>query len=62
MSPLKLRRAIARATGETVAEIRRRGFGLADPEQVDFDPEPYQLPPQCVDWDAVDANRLRLLP
>lgn len=62
MSPRKLRRAVARATGETMAEISRRGFGLADPEQVNFDPEPCDQPPQFVDWDAVDESRPRLLP
>ena len=42
--------AVARATGESLATIRRRGFSLADPEQVDHDPEPCALP-QTIDWD-----------
>jgi len=62
MKPARLQRAVARATGETLREIRRRGFGLADPAEVDFDPEPNDLPPQIVDWDELDAGRLALLP
>lgn len=62
MSPRKLTRAVAIATGESKAEIRRRGFGLADPDRINFDPEPCDLPPQILDWDAVDESRPRLLP
>ena len=43
--------AVACATGEDVCEISRRGFSIADPLEVDFDPEPY-YPPQIMDWDA----------
>jgi hypothetical protein len=28
-----------------------RGFSQADPESVDFDPEPSDVPPQVIDWD-----------
>ena len=49
--------AVARVTGENVCEIHRRGFSLADPLDVDFDPEPNDLPPQSVDWDALDLRR-----
>jgi hypothetical protein len=35
-----LDRAVAAATGETVREVRRRGFVLADPPFPSFDPEP----------------------
>lgn len=62
MKPADLQRAVARATGETLREIRRRGFGLADPAEVDFDLEPNDPPPQIVDWDELDAGRLALLP
>ena len=51
MTQRELHTAVARATGEDLREIRRRGFSLADPEKVDFDPEPDQLPPQIIDWD-----------
>jgi hypothetical protein len=62
MSPYRLDRAVARATGETVREIRRRGFELVDPADVDFDPEPNATAPQIVDWDALAAERIALLP
>jgi len=62
MKPARLQRAVAHATGESLREIRRRGFGPADPVEVDFDPEPNDLPPQLVDWDELETNRLALLP
>lgn len=62
MSPNRLQRAVARATGETLREIRRRGFGPADPPEVDFDPEPNDLPPQVVDWDRLAMERPALFP
>ncbi len=62
MSRTLLECAVARATGETIREIRRRGFGLADPFEIDFDPEPNELPPKTVDWDELEAGRLGLFP
>ena len=61
MTQAKLNRAVSRVTGESLGTIRRRGFSVADPLDVDFDPEPYN-PPAMVDWDVVDANRLAILP
>jgi hypothetical protein len=55
-------RAVARATGETLHEIRHRGFGLADPANVRFDPEPDQRHPRIVNWDQLDQHRLGLFP
>lgn len=52
MTPQDLDRAVATATGEDLSAIRQRGFSLADPLEVDFDPEPDVRPPQTVDWDA----------
>jgi hypothetical protein len=49
----ELDRRVARATGESLGEIRRRGFGLADAAEVHFDPEPCGPMAQYVDWDAV---------
>lgn len=57
MSPVRLERAVARATGESRREIRRRGFSVVDLWEPDFDPEPNDLPPGFVDWDALDAER-----
>ena len=61
MTQADLNREVARATGETVAEIRRLGFGLADEVDPHFDPEPADFG-QVVDWDAMDAERYALLP
>ena len=41
---------------EDIADIKQRGFSLADPLEVHFDPEPCDLPPQVVDWDEVDLQ------
>ena len=48
---------VAESTGEDLGEIQRRGFNLADPIDVEFDPEPDELSAQMVDWDAVDLCR-----
>lgn len=42
---------VASATGETHCTVHCRGFSLADPLDVDFDPEPF------LDWDEVDVER-----
>ena len=62
MTQSQLNRAVASATGESLREIRRRGFGPADPVDVDFDPEPDYVPPRTVDWDELDASRFALFP
>jgi len=49
--------AVADATGEDLRTIRRRGFSLVEPLNVNFDPEPDLLPPQFVDWDELDLSR-----
>ncbi len=54
--------AVAKATGEDLREIRHLGFSIADPDVVCFDPEPDDLPPQVVDWDALAKQRHELLP
>ena len=56
MTQNQLNRLIADATGEDIADIKQRGFSLADPLEVTFDPEPCDLPPQVVDWDEVDLQ------
>jgi len=62
MRQVSLERAVARATGESRREIRRRGFGSVDPRNVDFDPEPNDLSPQIVDWDELESARLAIFP
>ena len=56
MTQNQLNQLIADATGEDIDDIRQRGFSLADPLEVNFDPEPCDLPPQVVDWDEVDLQ------
>ena len=54
--------AVSVATGETVAEVKRLGFGLADPDVVCFDPQPEFLEDKFIDWDEVRAEREALVP
>ena len=54
MTQRQLECAVAEATGEDVAEIRRLGFSLADTLEPDFDPEPF-CEPLCIDWDDLYA-------
>ena len=51
MTQMQLEQLVAEATGEDVRAIRQRGFSVADPFEVDFDPEPDNLGPQLIDWD-----------
>lgn len=77
MTQSRLNRAVARATGESLATIERLGFSIANPEAVDFDPEPpvpgiaefsavrfepQPAMPHIVDWDEYDAQRIVLFP
>jgi hypothetical protein len=57
MTQCQLEQLVAGATGEDLHEIEDRGFNLADPEEVNFDPEPDNLPPQMIDWDEADQQR-----
>ncbi|QGJ68700.1 Hypothetical protein PBC10988_3610 [Planctomycetales bacterium 10988] len=57
MTQRELDQAIATQTGESLCEIRRLGFSIADPFDHDFDPEPDDLPPQVIDWDDVEVYR-----
>ena len=61
MTQHDLIRAVAQATGETLSTVAARRFTLADPTDVDFDPEPYKLDVEdrIVDWDRLDAERHR---
>ena len=45
MSQSDLERAVASVTGESVNLIRRRGLSLANPFNLDFDPEPNERRP-----------------
>jgi hypothetical protein len=54
--------AVARATGETIAEIRRRGFNLVDPHYASFDSGDAERSPQVVDWEELAEQRPSLFP
>lgn len=56
MTQSQLERAVAFRTGESLTEIKRLGFSLATPLDVNFDPEPNDLPPQMLDWDEYDLH------
>ena len=43
---------VARATGESLGTIRRRGFSIIDPSEVHFDTEPDDTPAMVLDWDS----------
>jgi hypothetical protein len=57
MTQNEINRAVAFATGECLCEVQRRGFSIADPVDVNFDPEPDDLPPSTIDWDEIDLHR-----
>lgn len=50
MTQVEIDKAVALATGESVDLIQDRGFGIADPCDVQFDPEPRL--PLVLDWDS----------
>ena len=54
MTQQDLDRQVARATGDTLCEIRRLGFSIADPVDVDFDPEPSDPVDKYLDWDELE--------
>jgi hypothetical protein len=60
MTQRELHRALSRATGESIGIIRRFGFSLVEPGASPLDAEATDLPPQIVDWDAVEAERVAL--
>ncbi|WP_425619157.1 hypothetical protein NA78x_002892 [Anatilimnocola sp. NA78] len=54
MTQCELDAAVSAATGEDLREIRRLGFSVVSPLDIELDAEPL---PQLVDWDAVDLMR-----
>jgi hypothetical protein len=49
-----LHRAISRATGESVATIKRIGFMIEEPGVAIDDPHDPALGPHVLDWDAFE--------
>lgn len=56
MNQAELNRALARATNESVATIRRLGFLLVEPPNIQ-DATDANEGPHVVDWDEVQAER-----
>lgn len=61
MTQNELDAAVAIATGESVSEIQHRGFGIADPVEVAFDPDSVDLD-RYLDWDDAERAQPRLFP
>ena len=58
MSQAELDRQVSRITGESLREVRRRGFSVLSPQLSVFDPDADDLcQPQVLDWDQVEAER-----
>jgi hypothetical protein len=57
MNQSQVDRAVARVTGESLQEIRRRGFGILAPPLKVFEPEPLSTP-LVIDWDEVQGSEL----
>jgi hypothetical protein len=51
MSQQDIDQAVATVTGENIGLIHNLGFSLADPLEVNFDPEPRG--PLMLDWDSM---------
>lgn len=60
MTQRQLDQLVANATGDDLRSIRQRGFSIVDLQDVNFDPEPDQRPPQMVDWDELELERRSL--
>jgi hypothetical protein len=57
MTQSQVNRAVARATGESLGTIIRRGFGIDEPGETDRDDDGVDMLPSVVDWDMLDAAR-----
>ncbi len=57
MKQTDLNRAVALATGETIATVKRLGFLLAEPQE-SVDPDSDTSGPLVIDWDELDNQRM----
>jgi len=57
MKQADLNRAVALATGESMATVKRLGFLLAGPDEA-IDPTAEESGPYVIDWDELETNRL----
>ena len=60
MNQNDLNRSLSRATGESVRTIKRLGFSLFDPAANSAEPDTIELPPQVIDWDQLELDRIAL--
>ncbi len=58
MTRKQLEQAVAHRTGESLREVRRRGFSIVRPDDLDQDQDLYSVP-NIVDWDQADRERQR---
>lgn len=57
MKQADINREVARATGESVATVKRLGFLIADPDEPIGDPNAPELGGRVIDWDDFDCFR-----
>ena len=57
MKQSDLNRAVALATGETIATVKRLGFLLAEPHE-SVDPDSETSGPLVIDWDELENQRM----
>ena len=57
MTQKEINEAVAAYTGESINEIRHRGFSVMPPT-IDDEPESYS-PPQMIDWDVIEEHLSR---
>jgi hypothetical protein len=57
MTAAQIHQAVSRATGESVREIRRLGFSLANSLDLEQDSESDHRLPLVIDWDEQQAIR-----
>ncbi|MBN72937.1 MAG: hypothetical protein CME32_27090 [Gimesia sp.] len=57
MKQSDLNRAVALATGETIATVKRLGFLLAEPHET-VDPDSETSGPLVIDWDELENQRM----
>ena len=58
MKQAELNRAVARATGESIATVKRLGFLIDDPSAGSDHFGPLDPGPSVVDWDELQARRV----
>ena len=56
MSQAELDRQVSRLTGESLREVRRRGFSVLSPQLSVFEPDSDLWQPQFLDWAHVEAE------